>query len=216
MSLIPFVLIPFVTTSCGATHTRLFHFPEPFTPSRHITHHASMPHADHQEQAEETPVRCAVVTVSDTRTEDTDTSGQFIRTALDDAQFAVEGYTIVPDEPARIANLLDELPDAVDAILMNGGTGISARDQTVDVVESRIDKPLPGFGELFRMLSYEEIGAGAMLSRATAGVVRNTLVFAMPGSTNAVKLAMTELILPELKHLVWEIARQQPVDDSAA
>jgi len=175
-----------------------------------------MPHADHQEQAEETPVRCAVVTVSDTRTEDTDTSGQFIRTALDDAQFAVEGYTIVPDEPARIANLLDELPDAVDALLMNGGTGISARDQTVDVVESRIDKPLPGFGELFRMLSYEEIGAGAMLSRATAGVVRNTLVFAMPGSTNAVKLAMTELILPELKHLVWEIARQQPVDDSAA
>lgn len=176
--------------------------------------HSTMPHADHQEQAEETPVRCAVLTVSDTRTEDTDTSGAFIRTALADAGFAVEHYTIVPDEPARIAKLLDELPSAVDAILMNGGTGISARDQTVDVVETHIEKPLPGFGELFRMLSYEEIGAGAMLSRATAGVVRNTLVFAMPGSTNAVKLAMTKLILPELKHLVWEIARQQPTGAS--
>jgi len=175
-----------------------------------------MPHADHQEQAEDTPVRCAVVTVSDTRTEDTDTSGPFIRSALEDAGFTVTRYAIVPDEPARIAALLDELPGAVDAILMNGGTGISARDQTVDVVENHIEKPLPGFGELFRMLSYDEIGAGAMLSRATAGVVRNTLVFAMPGSTNAVKLAMTELILPELKHLVWETVRQQSTDESTA
>ncbi len=175
-----------------------------------------MPHADHQEHAADTPVRCAVVTVSDTRTEDTDTSGQFIRTALTKAGFAVERYTIVPDEPARIADLLDALPGAVDAILLNGGTGISARDQTVDVVETHIEKPLPGFGELFRMLSYEEIGAGAMLSRATAGVARNTLIFAMPGSTNAVKLAMSKLILPELKHLVWEIARQQPTDESTA
>jgi molybdenum cofactor biosynthesis protein B len=86
----------------------------------------------------------------------------------------------------------------------------------VDVVEAHIEKPLPGFGELFRMLSYEEIGAGAMLSRALAGVTRNTLVFAMPGSTNAVKLAMTKLILPELKHLAWEIVRQQPTDESTA
>lgn len=175
-----------------------------------------MPHADHQEQADDTAVRCAVVTVSDTRTEDTDTSGRFIRTALADAGFAVAHYTIVPDEPARIDALLDALPGAVDAILLNGGTGISARDQTVDVVERRVEKPLPGFGELFRMLSYEEIGAGAMLSRATAGVARHTLVVAMPGSTNAVKLAMTKLILPELKHLVWEIARQHPPDVSTA
>jgi len=175
-----------------------------------------MPHADHQEQAEETPVRCAVVTVSDTRTEDTDASGAFIRTALADAGFAVAHYTIVPDNPAQIATLLGELPRSVDAILMNGGTGISARDQTVDVVDTHIEKPLPGFGELFRMLSYEEIGAGALLSRATAGVVRGTLVFAMPGSTNAVQLAMTKLVLPELKHLVWEIARQQSPDGPTA
>jgi len=175
-----------------------------------------MSHADHQEHAANTPARCAVVTVSDTRTEDTDTSGAFIRTALNDAGFTVVHYTIVPDEPTRIDTLLDTLPDSVDAILTNGGTGISARDQTVDAVERRIEKPLPGFGELFRMLSYEEIGAGAMLSRAMAGVLRDTLVFAMPGSTNAVKLAMTQLILPELKHLVWEIVRQQPTDESTA
>lgn len=175
-----------------------------------------MPHTDHHEQAEGTAVRCAVVTVSDTRTEDTDTSGAFIRTALDEAGFTVARYTLVPDEPARLETLIDDVAGTVDAVLMNGGTGISARDQTVDVVEQHIEKPLPGFGELFRMLSYEEIGAGAMLSRATAGVVRNTLVFAMPGSTNAVKLAMTKLIVPELKHLVWEIVRQQPPHASTA
>jgi molybdenum cofactor biosynthesis protein B len=175
-----------------------------------------MPHADHQEQADDTAVRCAIVTVSDTRTEDTDTSGRFIRTALTDAGFTVARYAIVPDEPERIDALLDNLAGAVDAVLLNGGTGISARDQTVDVVETRIDKPLPGFGELFRLLSYDEIGAGAMLSRATAGVVRNTLLFAMPGSTNAVQLAMKKLILPELKHLVWEIARQQDADETTS
>lgn len=168
-----------------------------------------MPHADHQDHAQDTPVRCAVVTVSDTRTADTDTSGRFIRTQLAEAGFDVARHTIVPDEPARIETLIDKLAGAVDAVLMNGGTGISARDQTIDVLQERIEKELPGFGELFRMLSYEEIGAGAMLSRATAGVYRDTLYIAMPGSTNAVKLAMTKLVLPELKHLVWEIVRQQ-------
>lgn len=170
-----------------------------------------MPHADHQEHAKDTPVRCAVITVSDTRTEATDTSGRFIRTALEEAGFAVARATIVPDEPARIRALIDALAGSVDAVLLNGGTGISARDQTVDVLQGRIEKPLPGFGELFRLLSYDEIGAGAMLSRATAGVYRHTLFFAMPGSTNAVQLAMKKLILPELKHLVWEIVRQQDV-----
>lgn len=169
-----------------------------------------MPHADHQQQAQDTPVRCAVVTVSDTRTEATDDSGQFIRSALDDAGMPVVHYHLVPDDPTRIKTLVDELAGSVDTALMNGGTGISARDQTVDVLQGRFEKTLPGFGELFRMLSYEEIGAGAMLSRATAGVYRDTLFFAMPGSTNAVRLAMTQLILPELQHLVWEIVRQQP------
>lgn len=168
-----------------------------------------MPHADHQEQAADTPVRCAVVTVSDTRTEEDDASGRFIRTRLEQAGFEVARYEIVPDEPARIEALVDDLAGTVDAVLSNGGTGISARDQTIDVLQARLEKELPGFGELFRMLSYEEIGAGAMLSRAAAGVYRNTLYVAMPGSTNAVQLAMKELVLPELQHLVWEIVRQQ-------
>ncbi len=168
-----------------------------------------MPHADHQQQAADTPVRCAVVTVSDTRTEATDTSGRFIRDRLTGSGFEVVRYAITPDEPVRIKTLIDELAGTVDAVLLNGGTGISARDQTIDVLQGRLEKELPGFGELFRMLSYEEIGAGAMLSRATAGVYRNTLYVAMPGSTNAVKLAMTKLVLPELEHLVWEIVRQQ-------
>ena len=166
-----------------------------------------MPHTDHQEQADDTAVRCAVVTVSDTRTEDTDTSGRFIRTALADAGFAVAHYTIVPDEPARIDPLLDDLADQVDAVLLNGGTGVSARDRTYDVLADTLEKELPGFGELFRMLSYDEVGAAAMLSRATAGVYRDTLFFSTPGSPNAVELALHKLILPELKHLVWEVAR---------
>jgi len=95
-------------------------------------------------------------------------------------------------------------------ILTNGGTGISGRDTTYEVVAARLEKTLPGFGELFRMLSFQEIGSGAMLSRAIGGVYRNTLVFAMPGSLNAVKLALDRLILPELRHLVWEIRRHQP------
>lgn len=173
-----------------------------------------MPHADHQEQADDTAVRCAVVTVSDTRTDATDTSGRFIRTALEETGFTVARATIIPDDPTRIGTLIDALAGSVDAVLLSGGTGISARDQTVDVLQGRIEKELPGFGELFRMLSYDEIGAGAMLSRATAGVYRNTLLFAMPGSTNAVQLAMRKLILPELKHLVWEIARQQDADET--
>jgi molybdenum cofactor biosynthesis protein B len=173
-----------------------------------------MPHADHQEHADDTPVRCAVITVSDTRTDATDTSGRFIRTALEEAGFTVARATIIPDDPTRIRTLIDALAGSVDAVLLSGGTGISARDQTVDVLQGRIEKELPGFGELFRMLSYDEIGAGAMLSRATAGVYRNTLLFAMPGSTNAVQLAMRKLILPELKHLVWEIARQQDADET--
>lgn len=168
-----------------------------------------MPHADHQEQAQDTPVRCAVVTVSDTRTPDTDASGRFIRTQLDEAGFTIPHYDIIPDEPARIQTVIDARAGSVDAVLLNGGTGISTRDQTIDVLHERLEKELPGFGELFRMLSYEEIGAGAMLSRATAGVYRDTLYIAMPGSLNAVTLAMTKLVLPELQHLVWEVVRQQ-------
>jgi molybdenum cofactor biosynthesis protein B len=167
-----------------------------------------MSHREHQDLARDTPVRVAVVTVSDTRTEATDTSGTLMKTLLADAGHPVVAYRIVPDEPERIGPLLDELTASADVILLNGGTGISRRDTTYEVVAGRLDKVLPGFGELFRMLSYEEIGAAAMLSRATAGMMGRTLVFSTPGSTNAVRLAMERLIVPQLRHLVWETVRQ--------
>lgn len=168
-----------------------------------------MSHAEHQQRAQQIAVRCAVITVSDTRTEETDRSGSLMRQRLKNGGHEIARYEIIQDDPARIEALATELSGTVDAALFSGGTGISARDNTADVLPPLFDKELPGFGELFRMLSYEEIGAGAMLSRATAGVRDNTLIFAMPGSLNAVKLAMGTLILPELKHLVWEIARQE-------
>lgn len=154
-------------------------------------------------------VRCAVLTVSDTRTPATDTSGTLIHDLLQQRNHEVADYRIVPDEPDAIRDTLDawaERPD-VDAILSNGGTGIAARDTTYDVIAAVLDKRLDGFGELFRMLSYEEIGAAAMLSRATAGVFRGCVVVAMPGSTNAVRLAMEKLILPELAHIVFEMRK---------
>jgi molybdenum cofactor biosynthesis protein B len=151
-------------------------------------------------------VRCAIVTVSDTRTVETDTSGALIRERLERAGHAVVFYAIVPDEREEIGRLVDELvqrPDC-DAVLLNGGTGIARRDVTYEAIAERIEKRLDGFGELFRWLSYREIGTAAMLSRALAGVYRGRIVIAMPGSTGAVRLAMDELVLPELAHLVFE------------
>ena len=126
-----------------------------------------------------------------------------------DAGHTVKSYQIVPDEPAQIRTLIEQLVDQVEVILLNGGTGISRRDSTFETVSGMLEKQLPGFGEIFRVLSYEEIGAAAMLSRATAGVFRETILFSTPGSSNAVKLAMDKLIVPQLQHLVWEIIRQQ-------
>lgn len=162
----------------------------------------------HREQAPDS-VACAVVTVSDTRTEETDKSGQIMRERLEGAGHRIVFYRIVPDEPAQIGTLLDDLTgrDDCQAILFNGGTGISSRDTTYDVISGRLDKTLVGFGEIFRMLSYDEIGAAAMLSRATAGVYRGKLVFSTPGSSNAVSLAMDKLIAGELGHLVYEVTR---------
>ncbi|MDI3339078.1 MAG: MogA/MoaB family molybdenum cofactor biosynthesis protein [Sphaerobacter sp.] len=163
---------------------------------------------EHRAQAP-AAVRCAVITVSDTRTPATDRSGALIRERLTAAGHAVVDYRIVPDEPDRIGPLLDELAEAsgCDAIILNGGTGIARRDTTYDVVASRLEKRLDGFGELFRMLSYAEIGAAAMLSRATAGVYRGTLIFLTPGSSHAVALAMDKLIVPELAHMVYELRK---------
>ena len=161
---------------------------------------------EHRESAPKS-VDCVVVTVSDTRTVETDKSGQIMRERLEAAGHRIVGYHIVRDEPAEIEQLLDRYAVAPDcqAILFNGGTGIASRDTTFDAISRRVEKTLPGFGELFRMLSFSEIGAAAMLSRATAGVLNGTLVISTPGSSNAVALAMDELIAPELAHIIFEI-----------
>jgi molybdenum cofactor biosynthesis protein B len=154
-------------------------------------------------------IRCGIITISDTRTPETDTSGAAIRAALVGQGHAVARYAVVKDEPAQIVALVRELAaDGCQVILTSGGTGISRRDSTFEAIDGLIEKRLNGFGELFRMLSYQEIGPAAMLSRATAGLIGDTLVFCMPGSTGAVRLALEKLILPELPHLIWETLRQ--------
>jgi molybdopterin adenylyltransferase len=148
----------------------------------------------------------AVVTVSDTRTPETDTSGARIAELAEGAGHRVAERAIVPDEPVVLRPLLQGLAtrDDVDAILVTGGTGISARDQTYETVSALLTRPLPGYGELFRMLSYAEIGAACMLSRAVGGLVGRVALLVMPGSRAAVELAMTKIILPELPHLIRE------------
>ncbi|MDH4066823.1 MAG: MogA/MoaB family molybdenum cofactor biosynthesis protein [Acidobacteriota bacterium] len=154
-------------------------------------------------------VRCFVITVSDTRTEDTDTSGRAIVELLTAAGHVLEGRRILKDDPAAVAALVREqaATDHVDAIITTGGTGISRRDSTFEAIDGLLDKRLPGFGELFRMLSFQEIGTAAMLSRACAGTHQGTIVIALPGSENAARLAVTRLLIPELGHLVAETRR---------
>ena len=168
-----------------------------------------MAYQEHVRDAQALSARCAVVTLSDTRTAETDKSGKRIRELLEDDAHAVARYHVIRDEPATLHALLTELlsENDLDAVITNGGTGISRRDTTIEVVERHLDQTLPGFGELFRMLSFQEIGSGAMLSRAVGGVSRGKLLFALPGSTAAVELAMTKLILPELKHLLRELRK---------
>lgn len=168
-----------------------------------------MSHLDHRKQAPQT-VSCAIITVSDTRTQETDTSGKAIRDLLEGAGHTVCAAVIVKDEPAQIREQLETLAKnaACQCVLINGGTGISPRDRTFETISGMLQKRLDGFGELFRTLSFEEIGAAAMLSRAVAGVYEGRIVFSMPGSPNAVKLAMTRLILPELGHLVFELMKK--------
>ncbi|MBI4081831.1 MAG: MogA/MoaB family molybdenum cofactor biosynthesis protein [Candidatus Lambdaproteobacteria bacterium] len=163
-------------------------------------------HQEHKEKAAR-GIACAVITVSDTRTPETDSSGQLIRTLLQEQGHAIAAYQIVRDEPTEIRPLIARLlgQDAVQALIINGGTGVARRDVTFDVVQAMLEKTLPGFGELFRQLSYAEIGSAAMLSRATAGICQGKAVFSMPGSSGAVRLAMERLILPELPHIVFEL-----------
>lgn len=164
---------------------------------------------DHRDKAAgQGAVPVAVVTVSDTRSEATDVSGTLIRSMLENAGHVVVGYRIVRDEPDEVAAVLDEFAaGSARLIIFNGGTGISRRDRTYEVISRALEKTLPGFGELFRIFSYEEVGSAAMLSRAVAGVYRDKVVFSTPGSPNAVRLALEKLILPEIQHLAWELVR---------
>ncbi len=162
----------------------------------------------HRKEAPRT-VKVGVLTISDTRTKDNDRSGELIRQNLLWRGHEVTAYEIVPDEPSRIRDVLQGWIDdsAVEAIVTNGGTGIAGRDNTFDTISALLEKRLDGFGEIFRMLSFQEIGAAAMLSRAIAGIANDTAIFSTPGSSNAVKLAMERLIGPELGHVVHEITK---------
>lgn len=153
-------------------------------------------------------IKCLIVTVSDTRTVETDKSGQLIKKYIEEAGYGCSEHLIIKDEQAAIEELLFRGVNnlKVDVVLMTGGTGIAKRDVTIEVVERHIEKSIPGFGEIFRMLSYQEdIGSKAILSRATAGVKGRTAIFALPGSSAAVKLAMEKLVIPELPHVMSEI-----------
>jgi molybdenum cofactor biosynthesis protein B len=165
----------------------------------------------HEQHAAQGPQKlaCAVVTVSDTRTLENDTGGQAVIAHLQAAGHAIACREIIPDEPTRMRGLLQSLRDrdGLDAILMTGGTGISSRDQTFETVAGLLTKSLPGYGELFRMLSYQAIGPAAMLSRATGGLLGGKVLLTMPGSPAAVKLAMEQVIIPQLPHLVREARR---------
>jgi len=159
-------------------------------------------HAHHGK--EKRAVGCAIVTVSDTRTPETDASGTCVRALLEEAGHRVVAYAILPDEPGRIRAHLEELLalPGVEAVIVNGGTGLAPRDTTYEAITALLEKRQDGFGELFRMLSYRQVGAAAMLSRAAAGVACERVIVSLPGAPAAVELAMRELLLPELGHMV--------------
>ncbi len=167
----------------------------------------------HEEHSHEAPrsVRVFVVTASDTRGEAQDESGAFLKDAVARAGHALAGYRIVKDEPAELRAALDAAAAAgADAVVVNGGTGIAGRDRTYEAVAGVLEKRLDGFGELFRMLSWQEIGSAAMLSRAVAGTWGGRAVFSVPGSKAAVRLAWEKLIGPELGHVVRELRKDAP------
>ncbi len=165
---------------------------------------------EHKAQAPAS-IRCFVLTVSDTRTRANDTSGDAIASMLIEAGHQVVGRTIVKDDPQQVRETirreLSSRADGADAIITTGGTGITSRDSTFEAIDALLDKRLEGFGELFRMLSYEQIGAAAMLSRATAGIADGRIIASLPGSEHAVRLAMERLLIPELTHLVQQARR---------
>lgn len=165
-------------------------------------------HQEHKAHAP-TSIGCMVITCSDTRTPETDASGQLIRKLLEGQNHAIFAYHVVKDEPGEILFRIAQgtANNAIQAIIVNGGTGISRRDSTFEAVDELLEKRLNGFGEIFRLLTYQEIGSSAIMSRATAGIVKGRILFSIPGSENAVRLAMEKLILPELGHLVGELGK---------
>lgn len=165
-------------------------------------------HKEHKQHAPK-QVGCMVITCSDTRTPETDASGCRIMRLLKDAGHAVVAYHLVKDEPSKIkAKVKAAVTDKkIHAIIINGGTGISKRDSTFEAVDAMLEKRLVGFGEIFRYLTYQDIGSSAIMSRATAGILKGRVLFSVPGSENAVRLAMEKLILPELGHLIKELTK---------
>ncbi len=171
-------------------------------------HHGSTAPAEHK-ACGPVAIGCGIITCSDTRTPETDKSGQLIRELLTKEGHRIDAYHVVKDEPTDVKKLVQQLGNdkALGAIIINGGTGISQRDSTFEAIDELLEKRLVGFGEIFRYLSYKDIGSSAILSRATAGLYQGKLIFSIPGSSGAVRLAMEALILPELPHIVGEMQK---------
>jgi len=169
------------------------------------SHHTPHEHKEHAPQS----ITCLVITCSDSRTSDTDTSGQLIANLLIENGHQVLHRLLIRDDPSEIKKVVasGSSDPHVQAIIINGGTGLSRRDSTFEAIDGLLEKRMDGFGELFRYLSYKEIGAPAMLSRATAGLVHGKILFSTPGSEAAVRLAMEQLILPELGHIIHELTK---------
>jgi molybdopterin adenylyltransferase len=166
--------------------------------------------AHRAEAAQQAPARVAVVIVSDSRTAQTDTSGPAAVELLERAGHAIVNYALLPNDETRVRAHVDtHISDSeVDVVVLSGGTGLSARDRTIEAVRPLFDKELPGFGELFRLISYQDdIGTAAILTRATAGIAQRTVVVSLPGSTAAVRLALSRILIPELPHLLREVRR---------
>jgi len=177
--------------------------------NEHITMTTASSDQHRQAASKRGPITVAIVTVSDSRTPETDTNGIYLRERIEAAGHIVGTYRLIRDEPDDVVRVLDEIVEDLQhrIVLFNGGTGISSRDNTFDALSGRLEKTLPGFGEIFRMLSWDQVGAAAMLSRATAGVYRGALIVSTPGSPAAVRLAWEQLIEPEIEHLAWELTR---------
>jgi molybdenum cofactor biosynthesis protein B len=167
-----------------------------------------MGHKEHKHHAPKS-VKCAIITVSDSRDEDSDTSGKAMIELLESSGHVPIYKGVVKDNPEDIKTVLNGvLKDSeIQAVIIDGGTGVAKRDITIEVLEPMLDKVLPGFGEMFRMLSYDEIGSAAIMSRATAGIIDGKIIFSIPGSLPACKLAVSKLIAPELGHLIWEVSK---------